>query len=677
MTLKHQLLIASILSLLIPWAGLQLVLGLEAGLRDWQDTQLRARAAQIAAQLQRLASDPQSPPLPGERILYPDRLKRVLYLDGYSDDWPTANGEDGTPDWLPGGDGLRYRLAMDSASLYLLLDVQTRDLQYYQPDRPDQPHEQVFLYRQDDSGLHTRLIRTLAPGSVQANRSGSGRLEQDPLIHGVWQTTAQGYRLELQMPLPPANSRFGIEVIRAGQSLGNLSWQDDQLPRLLMPLPGLSEQLRPFAQVDLDLWIIDAAGQHLASARQDEPVPSPYDDPSDALLDTLGMHLLQRLVTAFMPDPVTLPAVERARVSADFLNRAREQQRPTSQLVRWPGQRTPALVVAHPLPETGQLLLISQSTEAMLSLSSTTLGQVLSRSLLFILLLLLALLGYASWLSWRIGHLKAQVSAAIQPDGRVAGPFATSRLPDELGDLSRHIGRLMGSLRDYNRYLESFARKLTHELKTPLAVVRSSIDNLRHTAPNEEQRKYLQRAAQGGERLSHILQAMSEASRLEHSIEHTERERFDLAEVVSGACAAYQVLDPQHRIEYKGARSGCPCEGSPELLAQMLDKLVDNARDFTPTSGSIEIRLSRDPRGYLLEVDNEGSQLPAHMRDAIFQAFVSVREQDRGEHLGQGLQIVQLITGFHGGTVSAHNRPGADGVIFSVRLPLPAGVHDA
>ncbi|HEY9119231.1 MAG TPA: ATP-binding protein, partial [Marinobacter sp.] len=158
-----------------------------------------------------------------------------------------------------------------------------------------------------------------------------------------------------------------------------------------------------------------------------------------------------------------------------------------------------------------------------------------------------------------------------------------------------------------------------------------------------------------------------EAARLEQSLDHAEKETFDLADVVAQTTLAYQELDPSHRIVYSGPASGYPCLGSPELLVQLLDKLVDNARDFTPAQGRIEVRLRRRQGQLELSVFNEGSSLPDNLTSDIFSPFVSVRTGKQEGHLGQGLQIVRLIAAHHGGEVTATNDSG--GVRFTVVVP--------
>ena len=206
---------------------------------------------------------------------------------------------------------------------------------------------------------------------------------------------------------------------------------------------------------------------------------------------------------------------------------------------------------------------------------------------------------------------------------------------------------------------------------SPVAVVRSSLENLSHSASETERQQYLERASAATDRLRQILNGMSEAARLEQSFDHADKEPFDLADVASQATAAYQALDSHHRIAYDGPAKGCAMVGSPELMVQLLDKLVDNARDFTPEGGLIQVELERLPDRLCLGVFNQGSALPGDSATDIFGPFVSLREGREEGHLGQGLLIVRLIADFHGATVEAANgvQGAIDGVRFRVIIP--------
>jgi signal transduction histidine kinase len=111
--------------------------------------------------------------------------------------------------------------------------------------------------------------------------------------------------------------------------------------------------------------------------------------------------------------------------------------------------------------------------------------------------------------------------------------------------------------------------------------------------------------------------------------------------------------------------------GTPDLIAQMVDKLVANAVEFGK-DGVIDVSLARDDGDALLSVSNEGPPLPEMEAGHLFDSMVSVRGGgDAAEpHLGLGLYIVRLIAEFHGGRAQAANRPDASGVVVSVTIPL-------
>jgi signal transduction histidine kinase len=159
---------------------------------------------------------------------------------------------------------------------------------------------------------------------------------------------------------------------------------------------------------------------------------------------------------------------------------------------------------------------------------------------------------------------------------------------------------------------------------------------------------------------------------LEASLAEAEPERFDLAQVVAGCVEGYRAAYPQQRIELKLPSSAVPFDGAPELIAQMLDKLVANAVEFARPGTRIEVALEREIASVRLQVSNEGPSLPAGMEARLFDSMVSVRDERTAgtPHLGLGLYIVRLIAQHHGGRASAANRTDAEGVTVSVVLPL-------
>jgi signal transduction histidine kinase len=165
---------------------------------------------------------------------------------------------------------------------------------------------------------------------------------------------------------------------------------------------------------------------------------------------------------------------------------------------------------------------------------------------------------------------------------------------------------------------------------------------------------------------------MSEATELEQAICETVAQPFDLAAVVASCCAAYRDVFPQREIAYSCDLQSTIIVGSGELIAQLLDKLVDNAVSFSEPGTRIDVTLTDVGNEFVLSVANRGPPLPARMRGRLFDSLVSIREHRDGRpHLGLGLHIVALVADFHRGRCEADDLPAGEGAVFRVLIPKP------
>jgi two-component system sensor histidine kinase ChvG len=277
----------------------------------------------------------------------------------------------------------------------------------------------------------------------------------------------------------------------------------------------------------------------------------------------------------------------------------------------------------------------------------------------------------ATWISLRIGRLRIAADNAVGNDGRIRLDMPESERADEIGALSRGFERLLGRLNEHAQYLRTLGGKLSHELRTPLTIVRSSLDNLESEGVRADQQGYVTRAREGVQRLQSILSALGAASRVEESIKQTERVSFDLKELLQSAVGGYRDAFRAVRIELDTPPDACFMRGAPDLIVQMLDKLVENAVDFCTPSGSITIRLTRSTGNYELAVINDGAPIPPDMLGRLFESLFEHRQGEGDKpHFGLGLYIVRLIAEFHAGKATAQNRTEASGAQFTVTLPL-------
>jgi len=371
-------------------------------------------------------------------------------------------------------------------------------------------------------------------------------------------------------------------------------------------------------------------------------------------------------------------------IADDALANGREiagalQGRPGFRLRNTPDGKAVIVSAANPIwngDEVVGAVVVEESTNPILSVRSRALERLLALTLAVLVVAAAVLIGFATRISTRIRRLRDEAETAIDAHGRLAHLVTAQNAGDEIGDLSRSFSTMLAKLAQHHAYLESMASRLSHELRTPIAVVRSSLENLK-LAPADA-RVYIERAEEGLARLATILTRMSEASRLEQGLASLERERFDLAVVVSGCVGGYRLAYPDRPFDLALPREAAWARGSPDLAAQLLDKLVANAVDFSRGHPNpIRIRLALDGAGHaLLVIANKGPVLPEAVRGKLFEAMVSVRGERAREggsaepHLGLGLYVARLIAEFHGGTIAAENLPAGDGVAVSATFRL-------
>ena len=383
-------------------------------------------------------------------------------------------------------------------------------------------------------------------------------------------------------------------------------------------------------------------------------------------------------LAALVAPPPRVPAGDETRPARGQIDRALIGVSST----QWRGTRdrdVAILAAAQPIfvgDDIVGAVVVEETTGSIQLLKESALENLLAVTLAVVGAALAILLAFATRLTTRIRRLHAEAEAAIDAQGRVRGAITPTAARDEIGDLTRTTAAMLGRLRDYNAYLEAMAGRLSHELRTPVAVVRSSLDNLKAHDLSREARVYVERAGEGVARLARLISRLSEATRLERLLESAERERFDLAAVVAGCVEGYRAAYPARRFDCATGASPVWIEGVPDAFAQLLDKLIENANDFAPPGTPIRISLTAEGRRARLAVENDGPALPEAMVASLFDSMVSLRGSERAPgkesgHLGLGLYIVRLVAEFHGGTVRASNLAPEGGARFEVEVLLP------
>ncbi|TQV71138.1 proteobacterial dedicated sortase system histidine kinase [Exilibacterium tricleocarpae] len=682
MRLRRQLILVSLLTLSLPWAGCQYIREMEGALRQGQSVALLATATAVAAHIANdtgLTGTLREATPAAATPVYLHPLPGAAIVDGYDDDWRHQPIAEQT---LTAANGFsaRYRAGVFNGGVYLFLQVSDPRLTYHNPGR-------ARLASGDHLQLHlgpdrVYVLRTSAPGRLTGRYlNASGHVRQEHRVRGAWREKIGGYQAELHFPLALADGVLGLTIVDQdeGEQPRQLSNFADRStpPRLVRRRTDLTETVSVFAAGGLrlavttgDAWLVAQSGE------LEQPAADAAADRQHGFATWLYRLALGRTDLPELDDPARSGQFVTAEVKQALAGQP--------QALWYQDEHRRVGRAAVPIVDgaggTLGSVVAEQSTDNMLALTNTAFNRLLLYSLIATGVAGLGLLAYASWLSFRIRRLSRAADTAIGEDGKIRGTFPDSNAGDEVGDLTRSYGQLLGRLAEYTDYLKSLSSKLSHELRTPLAVVRTSLDNLEHESLPAPAETFAGRAREGAGRLSAILTAMSAASRVEQSIESSELETFDLKQLLEAVVSAYADVYPRQRFTWHASPDSADfsLRGAPELLVQMLDKLVDNAADFCPPQGVISFTLEHRRGQLRLAVDNDGPPLPDQMQGQLFDSLVSIREpaaHKEGEqpaHLGLGLHIVRLIVDFHRGQVGAYNRPGGGGVVFEIHLPAAA-----
>ncbi|MFT5997060.1 MAG: two-component system sensor histidine kinase ChvG [Glaciecola sp.] len=714
--LRLKLLFFSSFLLAIPWLGYQYVWEMETYLRIGQEQTMVGTARAVATALHERPAlfDSQSAYLtdvkPGTD-LYAHKISYPIQLDGKLDDWQDyqhltiAYGQqnliDPIQDYQLDSLNFKHMVGQYDRFLYAMFDV-TDDHVLLRPDnilRIDK-NDHLQIAMTDQNGLFKRyIIAPSKPGWVNAYllKDNMDSLQPERLetkIQGQWRNTSSGYQLELRFPLAMMSSKIAFAIVdvddahtRAVEHImgtANPS-QVDSLGTVLVPSPEIEKILKGLKYSNARVWVVDKHMRVLARSGNIQRSSGVQSSALNSLLGTNDVNQ-QRSWWKYIENNWLLPLYYQVltKPPADFVDDLRDAFALKGQDISQALNGTPSslwrlssdnkaviMSAAHPIYIDKTVMgavVVEQTTNGIRTLRNRALEQQFHYILLVILISTLALFLIASRISWRIRKLRNETENAIDQQGKIIGDIVPSTTRDEIGDLSRTFTHVLSRLSQYNTYLENMTSRLSHELRTPVAIVNSSLDNLLLEEQNPQSKQYVDRAKQGITRLSKILTNMSEATRLEQAMQSNDREKFDLEELLKGCVAGYRLAYGTRNFDVQVSVSNSTFHGAPELFAQMLDKIIANAVEFSEKKSVINLLMVNGEQGYVLTIANQGNLLPQNMQHQLLDSMVSVRKQQNTEqpHLGLGLYIAKIIAQYHQGEIRIDNLKDKSGVVVTL-----------
>ncbi|RXJ74674.1 proteobacterial dedicated sortase system histidine kinase [Veronia nyctiphanis] len=712
--IRTKVILLSTLLFLLPVIGYNYIWELEKVLLQGQEQTLMGSARSLAMMLnqQPVLLEEQAktqPQIEQGKDLYAIRLNHPIVLDGYTQDWAPYD----KTSFIYSGSSVRFsrglyrsknfNLSAVTASaenrVYLLLNVIDIAPILKRPGSANvDRNDHVVVALTTKAGEFKRyLIATNESGPAQVysvnhdTESDTNSFLQTNDLQAFWKVTETGHTIEVSIPDWLIGEKLGFEFFNVNDRfnrevetiVGSASINSaDRLGTFLVTSPDVEKVIKRMGNNGTRFWVVDRHGRAIAksgdikSANGVWETSVKYQESPAVVSSWLNMDWLSPIYYKVLERPPEdfIDSMQHASVYRGVDVQQALLGRPYANWRMSDDQKARILSAAYPIWLDGSVVgavIAEETTNGIQTLRNKALEQLFNVLLAVIITGVVVMLLFGSHISKRVRRLRDEADSAIDTQGRVLAPISPTNSQDEIGDLSRTITSMLNRLSAYHGYLEKMPSSLSHELRTPVAVVRSSLENLSMVTQDQDQQRYIERAQEGVSRLALILSNMTEATRLEQSFVHAEKHTFPLNDVVKGCVQGYEMAYAPHPIQANVTDTIIRMNGVPEYIAQLLDKLVANAIEFSQTDNPIDVTLKPLGKVAFITVSNKGPLLAEGMGEQLVNSMVSVRAETQKSdkpHLGLGLYIARLIAEFHNGSLSIANRPDQSGVIVEVRL---------
>ncbi len=278
---------------------------------------------------------------------------------------------------------------------------------------------------------------------------------------------------------------------------------------------------------------------------------------------------------------------------------------------------------------------------------------------------------FSAWITWPIRQL-TDYAGAVRDGRRVALPPLGH---SEIGELGRAFEQMRDALEGRD-YAERYVQTLTHEMKSPLSAIQGAAELLQEPdVPPERRQRFLDNIRRESGRLQDLVERLLQLAVLEKRKTLTDIEPVDLQALVGEVAASLQpALSAKGLTVRQVGTLAVAVRGERFLLRQALANILQNALEFSPADGTIDVDIHLDgdaaSRAVVITVEDDGPGIPAYALDKVFERFYSLMRPDTGrKSSGIGLTFVHEVATLHGGRVAAANRPQGGARIVLV-LPL-------
>ena len=246
---------------------------------------------------------------------------------------------------------------------------------------------------------------------------------------------------------------------------------------------------------------------------------------------------------------------------------------------------------------------------------------------------------------------------------------------DELGTLSLSLDEMTNELQKRVNTAENFSTDLVHEIRNPLASLKSASELLEVTNSNPEKEKLTKILTHDVERIERLITDYSQMLKDEVAITRESRKILDLKKIADSVVDDFNAIYNTKRginidLQFKNSGEKFNIKGIENRIEQVLANLLENSISFSKDNQNIVVKLSQKKDGKIsLSVIDEGIGFKEKNTDKIFKRFYSNRPDKFGEHSGLGLNIVKNLVDLHGGQVIASNNVNKKGAKVEIIFP--------
>ena len=634
----------------------------------------------------------------GYEQLYAHPLQSPIRIDGRDNDWEEVleynigfGNLDSTNESDPSLNQFHLALGEHNDQIYALVTVKDdalvfRDRNILRLDLSD--HLRITFTGQDET-IKKIVLTMTEPGVTTAYMIDNDwryaiQGEPENRIPGFMSKVKGGYAIEFRIPLELLGSarQFGLAVVdvdnpetRAIESItGTLPSAGREAyglvllksPEVLRIIEGLGYSGASIQVIDAQRRVRAEVGSYQANPTQSIDVGEDWTDAWLAMVALVMDPLYNIIETNLRASSIVDDEVIKESLAGI----------PTYQR-RYSDEDGEVIVAAHPIIAQNEIIgtvLLKQNTELILKLRRDALQRSVNFSVLSLLIFVALILVFSLRLASRIRKLESEATNAIDIYGRLKTDQLTAETKsgDEIGDLARSISGMLARLHRHNQFLENMPRTLRHEINNPLNTLSTSLQNLEVEESEEAREKYLDAAKRGVTRIGMIVQNLADAASLEDALVAEETEVINLYDLVQNYLTNCRTTRPDREFKYQGIDQGIAAKVSDYRVEQLLDKLIDNAIDFSDPGSTVTVGINADAQNLTLFVTNQGPTIPEDMLDSVFDSMVSIRESnpDNRLHFGIGLYVVRIIAERHSGSVKATNLFDSKGVSIKVTLPI-------